>query len=263
MKSEKLDLNNINQGNISSIVETLKNEPPKNAVLLDKNQLPSRGKFYPNDIYFTKLTTLNIKDLATLNEQNVNNIINNVISSCIWGMEGNKILTGDKIWIIYYLRSITYNDLPFNLRGACPNCDNICNYKFTLRNLVVSYLDKDVPEYIELPNKDKITIKFPTISTDAAINRVKNDQQIIIDINPELLEMASYIIKVNDERKTLYQAYEYLTQLSGMDFSVFTNTLSEYIFSAKPLAKFICPKCEEEILLPVPFTPSFFLPKLT
>ena len=262
MKSEKLDLNNINAGNIGSLMETLRNEPPKGSVLLDKYQLPSRGKFYPNDIYLKKLNTLNIKNLATLNEQNVNNIINGVITSCVWGMEPNKILTGDKIWLIYYLRSITYNDLPFTVRGSCPNCDNICNYKFTLRDLVVSYLDKEIPEYIELPNGDKITITFPTISTDAAVNRLKNDQQIIIDINPELLEMATYILKVNDKTLTLYDAYEYIINISGMDFSVLTNEMSEFIFSAKPIGKFTCPKCGEEILLPVPFTPSFFLPKI-
>ena len=262
MKAEKLDLNNINSGNLSSVVKEMEKEPPRNSVLLDKSLLPSRGKFYPETIYFSKLNTINIKNLDTLTEQNVNNVINNVISTSIFGMEPGKILTGDKIWLIYYLRSITYNDLPFRLRGTCPACENICNYDFVLRNLDVTYLDKEVPEYIELSNGDKVSVTFPTISTDSAINRIKNDANIIIEINPELLEMASYITKVNDKRIGLMQAYEYIAKLDGMSFSVFTNTLSDYIFSAKPVGKFTCPKCGEEILLPVPFTPAFFLPKI-
>ena len=74
--------------------------------------------------------------------------------------------------------------------------------------------------------------------------------------------MATYILKVNDKTMTLYDAYEYIINISGMDFSVLTNEMSEFIFSAKPIGKFTCPKCGEEILLPVPFTPSFFLPKI-
>lgn len=262
MKSEKLDLNNITQGNLSAAVKAMEKEPPRNSVLLDKNLLPSRGKFYSETIYFNKLTTVNIKNLATLTEQNVNNIINNVISTSIFGMEPGKVLTGDKIWLIYYLRSITYNDLPFRLRGTCPTCENISNYEFTLKDLDVTYYDKEVPEYIELGNGDKISVTFPTIATDAAINRIKNDPNVIMEINPELLEMASYITKVNDKRIGLMQAYEYIAKIDGMSFSMFTNTLSDYIFSAKPAGKFTCPNCGEEIILPVPFTAAFFLPKI-
>lgn len=262
MKSEKLDLNNLNQNNLNSYISEMENQPPKGSVLLDKSLLPSRGKFYSETIYCKKLTTVNIKNLATLNEQNVNNIINNVILSSIYGMDPLKVFTGDKIWLIYYLRSITYNDLPFRLRGTCPNCENICNYEFTLKNLDVSYLDKTLPEFIELQNGDKISISFPTISTDSSINRIKNDPNIIMEINPELLEMASYIDKINGKKIGLMQAYEYITDIDGLNFSIYTNTLSEYIFSAKPVGKFTCPKCGEEILLPVPFTPAFFLPKI-
>ena len=262
MKSEKLDLNNINQGNVGTISNELRNEPPKGSVILDKNLLPSRGKFYTETIYVKKLNTLNIKSLATINENNINNVINNVLSSCIFGIDIPKILIGDKIWLIYYIRAFTYNDIPFTLRGTCENCGNIRNYEFVLKDLDVMYLDKDIPEYIELPNKDKITLTFPTISTESAINKLKNDQNIILEINPELLELSSYILKVNDTKLSLYKAYEYICDMDAMSFSHFTNEMAELLFSAKPVAKFICPHCGEEIFLPMPFVPSFFLPKI-
>ena len=262
MKSEKLDLNNINQGNVGVISQEINNQPPRGSVMLDKNLLPSRGKFYTDPIYVKKLNTLNIKNLATINENNINNVINNVLASCIWGIDTNKILVGDKIWLIYYLRAFTYDDIPFVLRGTCNNCGNIKNYKFFLKNLDVTYLDKDVPEYIELPNEDKITITYPTISTEGAINRLKNDQNIILEINPELLELSSYIYKVNDTKLSLYKAYEYICDLDAKSFSHFTNEMSELLFSAKPIAKFKCESCGEEIILPMPFVPSFFLPKI-
>lgn len=262
MKAEKLDLNTVNQSNVGEISAEINSQPPRGAVMLDKNLLPSRGKFYPETIYVKKLNALNIKNLATLNESNINNVINNVLASCIWGMDYNKILIGDKIWLIYYLRAFTYDDIPFTLRGSCDNCGNIKNYQFYLKNLDVTYLDKEVPEYIELPNKDKITLTYPTISTEAAINRLKNDQNIMIEINPELLELSSYILKINDVKQSLYKAYEYVCEMDAKSFSHFTNEMSELLFNAKPIARFKCDSCGEEVVLPMPFIPSFFLPKI-
>ena len=160
------------------------------------------------------------------------------------------------------LRPALDADIPFILRGTCEHCGNIKNYKFYLKNLDVSYLDKDIPEYIELPNGDKITLTYPTISTEGAINRLKNDQNIMIEINPELLELSSYILKVNDSKMSLYKAYEYICDMDAKSFSHFTNEMSELLFSAKPVARFTCDSCGEEILLPMPFVPSFFLPKI-
>lgn len=262
MKSEKLDLNNITQGNVGEVSAQISSQPPKGSVMLDKSLLPSRGKFYPETIYVKKLNTLNIKNLATINENNINNVINNVISNCLWGIDSNKILIGDKIWLIYYLRAFTYDDIPFILRGTCGKCSTIRNYNFYLKNLDVSYLDKDVPEYIELPNKDKITLTFPTIATEAAINRLKNDQNIMIEINPEFLELSSYILKVNDTKMSLYKAYEYICEMDAKSFCHFMHETGEVLFSAKPVARFKCDSCGEDILLPMPFVPSFFLPKV-
>lgn len=262
LKSEKFDLNTVNQSNLSSVVAELQNQPPKGSVLLDKTLLPSRGKFYTEDIWVKKLNTLNIKNLATLTESNVNQVINNIIGSCLYGINSDKILIGDKVWLIFYLRAFTYNDLPFQLRGECEHCGNISNYNYTLKNLSVTYFDTELPEYIELSNGDKLVIKFPTLSTEAAINRLKHDNNVIIDINPELLELSSYIFKINDKQVSLYSAYEYICQMDAMDFSKFTNEMTELIFSAKPYAEFKCPVCGEDMILPMSFSPTFFLPKI-
>ena len=78
MKSEKLDLNNITQSNVGEVSAQINSQPPKGAVMLDKNLLPSRGKFYQETIYVKKFNTLNIKNLATINENNINNVINHI-----------------------------------------------------------------------------------------------------------------------------------------------------------------------------------------
>ena len=119
MKSEKIDISNDpKNGSVKDILAGIVNQPPKNAILLDKSLLPSKGMFYPDKIYVKKLSTINIKKLATITEQNSNFVINNILKTSIWdgnGFDYTKILVADKIWLIFFLRSYTYNDIPFCL----------------------------------------------------------------------------------------------------------------------------------------------------
>ena len=123
MKSEKIDISNDPKNNsLNSILADIKNQPPKGAILLDKSLLPSKGMFYQDKIYVKKLSTINIKKLATITDQNSNFVINNILKSSIWdgnGFDYTKILVADKIWLIFYLRSFTYNDIPFKVRHKC------------------------------------------------------------------------------------------------------------------------------------------------
>lgn len=261
MKSEPIDLNTINNSNLTDSIAKVQAQIPPGAVLLDKTLLPSRGKFYPNDIYVKKLTTLNIKNLATIDEKNIQGVINGVLQSCVFGIDTPKILVGDKIWLIFYLRSYTYDDLAYRLRGECEKCSTVANYDYHLRDLDVAYLDKDISEDLEIGG-DKITIKFPDISCENAAVKLKTNDQIIEDIIADLLDLSTYIYKINGKEISLLNAYNYICNMDAFSFSKLTNILSDYIFTAKPYAKFKCPTCGEEITLPVTFLPQFFLPKL-
>ena len=263
MKSEKIEFNNpkIDTSSPTAVIKSLQSQPPKGSILLDKSLLPSRGKFYEENIYVKKLSALSIKKLATLTEKNADITFNNMIMSSLWGIDYDKILVGDKLWFVFYLRSLTYNDLPFKIKETCPYCNTITNYDYVLKNLDISYYDNELPEYFEI-NGDKIEVKFPTISTEAACKKIENDPNVLMDIDKELLTFSSYIYKVNGEKYSLMRAYEYMTEMSGMDFSKFSNELSEHMFIAKPFAKFICPHCGEEVEYQIPLTPPFFMPKI-
>lgn len=259
-KSEPIDLSNLNNGNLAEVLSQLENKIPNNAVLLDKTLLPSRGRYYPEDIYVKKLSTLNVKNLATIDEKNIMSVINGVLKSCLFGIDVNKILVGDKVWIIFYLRAYTYNDIPFKIRGKCDHCESILTFDYRLENLQVQYLEEDLPEFFQVGD-DKVKVKFPTISTETEINKLKTNEQVVEDLLPDVLDMASYFVELNGKPMTLIQAYRYILNLDAVDFSKLTNDLNPYIFNAFPYAKFTCPICGEEVTLPIAFVPSFFLPK--
>lgn len=265
-KAEKIDLNNMENSHdfnavANAYVKESANSLPKGAVLFDKGLLPSRGKLYSETIYVKKLSTANIQSLSTIDENNANYIFNTILTSCVFGIDTNKICVGDKLWFIYYLRAFTFDDAPYKLKHTCKNCEQASLLDYRLKNLKVDYLDKDVPPYFELKNGDKVTIKFPTIGDEFKVNQVKNDPNLIESYNESMLNFALNIAEVNGKKMPLLNAYEYVSNMDACDFSYLVNSFTEYMFTVRPFAEFQCPKCGETVYERIPFTPMFFLPK--
>lgn len=231
--------------------------------LIDKNLLPSRGQYYKNDLYARKLSAIECKDLSKVRKENVNAVFNKVIGSAISGVDLADILVNDKLWLIFYLRAVTYDDPPISVVGVCKSCENTKIYQYTLKNLDVTYADKVLPESFDLPNGDKITLRFPTIDTEIEVSKTKADPNMIENIDEDVMTIASHIKTINGETVGVYEAYEYFVRGNGSakDFSRLTSILREYSFGAKPLAKFKC-ECGEDVLAEVLLTADFFLPKL-
>lgn len=234
-----------------------------NKVLLNKELLPSRGTFYPNDIYVRKLNAKEIKDLSTVKPSNVDVVFNSIISDCLEGMELKNILLNDKLWLIYYLRSITYNDMPFAVKVKCPHCGRETKEQFVLNRLNVKYADTPLPKQIELPNGDVIEPCWPTIGVELQINRLKNDPNVIEEIDSDIMTICAHIKTINGKTATLFDAYSYFTgddcRGSAMDFNAFCQGLKPATFGARPLFTTDCP-CGEEVYSEITLSPDFFLP---
>ena len=239
-----------------------KQAKPANEIMLNKELLPSRGKFYKKDIFIKKLSVKQIKDLSSLTKENVNGVLNSILSECISGITLNEILSLDKLWLIYNLRSFTYNDLPMKLKCVCGKCENQSNHDFKLANLMIDYYDETVPDEVTLSNGDKLKFGYTTIGTELMINRLKNDPNVIEAIDEDIMLISSNIKEINGNGVTLYEGYNYVNEkLSPIDFAELVKNLTKRSFGAKPVAKFICPSCGEEILEKINLSQEFFLPK--
>ena len=84
---------------------SLQTAKKRDGILLDKAMLPSNGVFYPNDIYVTPFTGMDLKDLTNI-EGSVNQVLYKILSKRVQGVEIADILTNDKLWFIYYIRNI-------------------------------------------------------------------------------------------------------------------------------------------------------------
>ena len=86
--------------------------------------LPSKFKLYApgTKILARPLKVLEIKMLSTLNTDNINFVLNDIIGRCVTGIRVEDICTADKLYIIFWLRANTYRDSSYSIDFVCPDC---------------------------------------------------------------------------------------------------------------------------------------------
>lgn len=242
-------------------VRPIQSGPDK--ILINKDLLPSRGRYYKGDLYARKLSAIEMKNLSKVRVETVNPVFNQIISSAISGIDLGDVMINDKLWLIYFLRSITYDDFPMKVVGTCPSCGKSHVHEFKLKDLDVIYAPDEMPSELELPNGDKVTVKFPTIETEIEISRTKNNPAFVEDIDEETMTIAAHITSINGESVGIYEAYTYFARGKGSakDFSRLTNYLKKYAFGARPSTTYTC-SCGVEVQVEVPMTRDFFLPEI-
>jgi hypothetical protein len=240
-----------------------KTGPKSNKILINKDLLPSKGKYYEGDLYARKLSAIEMKELSKVTRDTVDRVFNSVISSAVDGIELSDIKRNDKLWLIYYLRSITYNDIPMKVQGECKSCGKKEWYDYRLMNLDVVYAEKELEKELVLPNGDTLELRFPTIGDEIEIARTKNNPAYIENIDADVMTVASHISSINGESVSIYEAYVYFARGKGsaLDYARLVNHLKKYAFGARPYAKFQC-GCGELAYAEVQLTGDFFLPEI-
>ena len=237
--------------------------PKSNKILINKDLLPSKGKYYKTDLYSRKLSAIEMKELSKVTRESVDRVFNSTIASAIDGIELADIQRNDKLWLIYYLRSITYNDIPMKVQGECKSCGKKEWYDYRLMNLDVVYAEKELEKELVLPNGDTLELRFPTIGDEIEIARTKNNPAYIENIDTDVMTVASHISSINGETVSIYEAYTYFARGKGsaLDYAKLVSHLKKFAFGARPYAKFQC-SCGEYAEAEVPLTSDFFLPEI-
>lgn len=233
---------------------------PDGAVMINTDLLPSKGKYYKNPLYVTELSPIDLKNLNQMTEENANQTINSVLSNCIHGINYKEILQGDKVWLLFYIRSVTYDDFPIFVKYSCPECKKVDTYKVRLNDLKVNYANDAFEPDLELPRCGKIiTLRYPTLRLEERANRLAKNDQAIEAIDPELAEIALYIEKIDGKAVEPYEAYKFVKSMKALDFVTFSNYMIEHNIGLVPLVEIPC-TCGNIVKKKIGFTPDFFFP---
>lgn len=265
MQSKKIEDENImNQsGNLTDITKAILQQQKKNDILINKSMLPSKGLLYKSDLSVKKLSTIDIKNLSTVTTETVDGVMNGILAHNIKGINVNDILVGDKIWLIFYLRSITYDDYPFDIKYKCNDCEHNGVFSMRFSDLVVNYLQEDFKYDYTMKNGDVITIGFPTIGNEVETNIILREPEkySVTPIDEEIINISNYIKSINGVQKSTMQAYRYIEELDAISFSNFANYMADVNFGVKPYINIKC-ACGNIIQAPLTFSAEYFMPKI-
>jgi len=200
-----------------------------------------------------------------MGENNSNIIVNNILKSSIRGINIDKLLIADKIYILFWLRANTYKDSGYKIDFKCLKCEKDANYSFTLDALQISYIKDDYVDGtpFELPiNKNKIILRYQTIGDVTDVENFKSKVQgnKLEDYEDDILTLASKI-SVDERVMSLKQKYDYLISLDAGDYAAIESMDTEMEIGVSQVVNVKCSECGQLSYAGLSFRPEFFVPK--
>jgi DNA-directed RNA polymerase subunit M/transcription elongation factor TFIIS len=229
--------------------------------------LPSKFKLYSEGTKLVgrPLKVLEVKKLATMDENNVNQIINDIVRKTIKGIDIQNLLIADKLYLVFWLRANTYRDSGYQVSFKCGKCGENSTYNFSLNSIKIRYIDDDYnPEgVITLPvSKDNIVTKFLRVKDEEAVDEFKSSDKIL-DINDDVVSVAASIEKINDKTYSLHDRYMYLVNAQPADYAFLESAISKNDVGINPIMNVKCNKCKGVSPVGVTFRSDFFIPDYT
>ena len=241
-----------------------KKEAPKENVFFIED-LPSKYKLYPEGtkLYGRPLNVREVKKLSALNEHNFDIIIKEVLSTAITGYPISDILSGDKLYLIFWLRANTYKDARFVTPFICDECGKQSEYKFDVGAFDINYLENfDGSLELRLLNK-KATIgfSFNTIKDEDRIKRfVDSNKDSLNRFDDEVVTISSMIKTINGKSPSLREGCEYIMGLDAEDYAYLHSYILHVDFGINPIIKTTCKHCGGENSVRITFRSDFFIP---
>lgn len=167
--------------------------------VLDLEDLPSKGKFYPADtvIKIRSAKAAEIRHFSTMDENNYIDMeekLNSIVESCAQFNAGDKrmsykdILEEDRIILLLSIRDLTFPE-PENklmLKGKTEKTKKTVDIELAVKNLIPSVIDDEIEKYysskertyvIKTRSAGTIRMKPPTIGVMQEITQYLKDRQ--------------------------------------------------------------------------------------
>jgi hypothetical protein len=256
IKKEPIN-NNFSQqeNNIEDInFDTSALEPTPEEILL-----PSLGIYYENENQIIKqnggkilITPLTLKHEVLLTSPRIvksGQLLTTLLSATIKtpNVNPNALLSGDRLFLFYYLRSISYGD-EYKFSTQCPSCRETFFKTIRLSSLKIKYGDKNKPEPIpiDLPiSKKRIYIRFSR----------GYDEQTLED--QDLMEgILKLIVKIDGIPSNLQK--KFLENLNLRDAAIIRKFFEENEPGIDARLSLTCPNCSYEFETILPITVDFF-----
>jgi hypothetical protein len=185
--------------------------------VLDLNELPSKGKFYPADciIKIRSAKASEIRHFSTMDDNNYIDMeekLNHIVASCAQITGAGKklsykdILEEDRIILLLSIRDLTFPE-PENkliLKGKTEKTKKSVEIELSVKNLVPTEIEAEIEKYyssqartyvIQTKSAGEIRMKPPTIGVMEEITKYLRDrQEKEIEIDKAFIQVLPYTV---------------------------------------------------------------------
>ena len=242
-------------------------------------ELPSHGLLYKNatsDTDITEKGSIRVRPM-TVNEEKIlttsrlvksGQALDMIFRNCIKSdIEPGELLSSDRVFIMLWLRSISYGNLyKFNI--TCPNnaCGRRFEYEVDLSEHPIKEMEDESisePFQITLPvMKYTVHFRLPRGKDEVEIIKMQNKPKKIDDTDDSIVHrLSSIMTKIEDpEGKEVpsNQYQRFVESLVGRDASAIRNLIDEVDAGVEDIEGIRCPYCDHEFDTPIPITENFF-----
>ena len=227
--------------------------------------LPSMGKFYTSnsEILGRPLKVLEVKKISSINEENGDFILNDIVRRTTTGIDINELYVADKLYIIFWLRANSYRESGYVVPFVCPKCNKKTDYHFEINNLEVQTISNDFdPEKLIKIGKYMISYDYLRIKDELYIDRFKElNSQAVGEIDGELLAVAQMIKAIDGQALTLLQKYQWMIELTPGEFAYLKTYIEKKGMGIKPFVMVECKECGGTAPVGITFQDSFLIPE--
>lgn len=232
--------------------------------------LPSKGIIYngeiPAEISLRGMTT---RDEKILYASQGGNVFKKLLKSCITdpkGLDTNKLIASDELYLVLVLRMITYGP-EYKVDGICPRCGNTHTYKIMLNELTINYLDDDF--------KEPIMVKLPRSGHTLSLKILRNEDSEFVEryskkfakqfgLNAREVEfsarLARYITAVDNNPIDFESAIEFVNNMMSRDTAEIRSAMNKILVGVDTRVTVTCQSCGEDFTFNMPLTSEFFRP---
>tara|TARA_R110000824_G_scaffold77153_4_gene195268 strand:+ start:804 stop:1661 length:858 start_codon:yes stop_codon:yes gene_type:complete len=244
-------------------------------------ELPSEGRYYPEDHPLHNETSVEIRYMTAKDEDiltsrallkkgiALDRLLKNVIINK--GVNPNNLLIGDKNAVLVATRISGYGE-DYNTQLTCPVCltntpHNIDLSALKLTNGVDAMNEHNVRHengrfFASLPKmKVEVGLKMTTGADESAMMRNSERKKKMNLPEATLTDQFKVIIESVNGSDAAHHINELINCMPASDSKYLRNVYSKITPNVDMSSEFQCPVCDHEEEVAVPFTAEFFWPK--
>ena len=240
-------------------------------------ELPSQGKFYPEDHPLHLQETVEIKFMTAKDEDILSSeallkkglALDRLLESLlVEDMDPSSLLLGDRSAILIAARISGYGD-EYEVTFTCRHCFTATEIAYDLKKVTLSddcfdqvFLKRESVFYNE--NTQTFDVKLPSSGVTVGLSLLDGEAERFLANNDKEKAITSmlntFVTKVNDNTDPKY-IDDFVEDMPVRDSRHLRTLYPKLIPKASLVENFACPECLHEKEMEVPLTAEFFWPQ--